>query len=395
MGGLTEQEMQAAKQAVDPEGKLTDSQRNIAALGSVYQFWANKGEPEKAQRVAFQMLQYYRGATQRYAAIAAKAAEGGNMDLATKAALKAYANVPDGKDLEIMPNPDGGLMYTYTDSNGDVIAKGVATPQQLAASAMGLAQGGFDKALLSAAGAAKDTGAVKTGGKPQSSSDRAKEAETVGTEIEKLKADWVKKNKDAPPDEERWNEIGNAAQHIYQQNPKASANEVARAAHAMLSQGDDWEKPKFKIKPGEDGAPSTVDFGNLKVQLDDDQLNSILNSRAQKVKAATDKINADMEASDQPSTLDKVAAGAVKVGEGIAKTGGPAGVVTGIASKLGGTAYNALKAIYGDHIPQSVIDAVQATKDKVGDAAAGARDAVVGAVSNKGAIPVDENDRPL
>lgn len=396
-GGLSEQEMSAAKQAVDPEGKMTESQRNLAALGSVYQFWANKGEPEKAKRVAFQMMQYYRGASQRYAAIAAKAAEGGNMDLATKAALKAYQNVPDGKDIEIMANPDGGLMYTYTDEKGDVVAKGVATPQQLASSAMGLASGGFDKALMQAAGATPDTGAVKEGGgKPQSATDRKVEGENIAAEVDKLKTAWQAKNKDATPDENQWAEVANVAQHIYQQNPKANANEVAAAANEMLSMGSDPEKPNFKIKPGEDGKPSTVSFGGkLKVQLDDDQLESILNSRAARVKAATDAIDKKMTALDEPSTLDKIGEGAARVAKGVVDTGGPAGVVTGIAGKLGSTAYNALKAIYGDHIPQSVVDAVQATKDKVGDVAAGARDAVVGAVSNKGAIPVDENDRPL
>ena len=71
--------------------------------------YAKAGEPKKAEKVAFQMLQYYRNASQRYAAIAAKAAEGGNIDLATKAALKAYQNVPDGNDMHMERNEDGTL----------------------------------------------------------------------------------------------------------------------------------------------------------------------------------------------------------------------------------------------------------------------------------------------
>lgn len=316
MGGLSEQEMQAAREAVDPEHKLTDSQRNVAALGSVYQFWANKGEPQRAQRVAFQMLQYYRNATQRYAALAAKAAEGGNMDLATKAALKAYANVPDGRDLELHPNPDGGLLYSYTDEKGDVIDRGVATPQQLVSSAMGLASGGFDRALLAAAGAVEDTGAAKkgasAGGKTQTATDRAHEVENISTEVDKIQKAWAEKNKGAEVDEGRWAEISNVAQHIYQQNPKATPNEAVQAAGMMLSMGEDPEKPGFKVKPGEDGAPNVVDLGRgRRIQLDDAQLESILQARAERVKAAVDKINKDMEESDKPGFLD-TAGGAVK-----------------------------------------------------------------------------------
>lgn len=403
-GGLTEPEMAAAKQAVDPDGKLTESQRNMAALGSVYQFWANKGEPDKARRVAFQMMQYYRGASQRYAAIAAHAAEGGNMDLATKAALKAYANVPDGKDLEIAPNPDGGLMYTYTNEKGDVIAKGLATPQQLAASAMGLATGGFDRALMTAAGAQQDTGAVKKSGSTQSSSDRAKETETIGPEIEKLKADWQSKNKGVAPDEERWAEIGNAAQHIYQQNPKATPNEVARAAHAMLSMGDDPEKPAFKIKPGEDGQPNTVDFGKLKVQLDDQQLDSILNSRAQKVKAATDKINSDMEESDKPGFIDKASKAASNIGGVLADDASKfAGEVKGaIPDELvarGGSAIHAAGRAVNDVIKIATDPSINfgtmstAFKDKTRAAAQAILDKLgPGTGGGTGALPTDSGD---
>jgi hypothetical protein len=402
MGGLSEEEMQAAKKAVDPEGKLTESQRNMAALGSVYQFWANKGEPEKARKVAFQMLQSYRGASQRYAAIAAKAAEGGNVDLATKAALKAYQNVPDGNDLELLPNPDGGIMYAITGPNGDVITKGVATPQQLAASAMGLATGGFDKAILSAAGAAQaDTGAVKTGGKTQTSSDRAKEAESIGGEIEKMKTAWTAKNKDKPVDDEQWNEIANAAQHIYQQNPKATANEVARAAHAMLSMGDDPEKPGFKVKPGEEGKPSTVDFGGkLKVQLDDDQLESILNARAARVKTATDEIDKKMTESEQPGFADKALEAGKTIASGVSKLPTPGAVATDAVKAGVGAVGGVLDKIYGQHIPEGVLDVVptelrQRVTSDLRKIDSLIRRSGSNPMQNQGAIPVDDGDRPL
>lgn len=396
-GGLSEDEMTAARKVVDPEGKLTESQRNMAALGSVYQFWANKGEPQKAEKVAAQMLQYYRNASQRYAAIAAKAAEGGNVDLATRAALKAYANVPDGNDLELLPNPDGGIMYAITGPNGDMITKGIATPQQLAASAMGLATGGFDKAILSAAGAREiPKEAVKTSGRAQTASDRAKEAETVGGEIEKLKTAWQAKNKDAPVDDEVWSEVGNAAQHIYQQNPKATASEVARAAHALLVPGKDAEKAPFKVKPGEEGQPNIVDFGGrMKVSLDDEQLDAIMNARAARVKVASDKAWADAEKENTPGFMDKAAGAVGTIASGVSKLPTPPQAAAGAVKGAFNAAVGVLDKIYGEHIPAGVKQAVKAAVEVGTGAADDAASATASRFRNQGAIPMDEADRPL
>jgi hypothetical protein len=310
-GAMTDEEMNAAKQAVDPEGKLTDSQRNMAALGSVYQFWANKGDGEKASRVAFQMLQHYRNASQRYAAIAAHAAEGGNVDLATKAAMKAYANVPDGNDLELFPNPDGGIMYAVTGPNGDVVSKGIATPQQLAASAMGLATGGFDKAILSAAGQREEAkGAVAGGGKPQTAADRGKEADLVGGEVSKLKDQWAAKNKDQPVDEEHWAALSDTAQHLFQQNPKSTPSEVARAASLLMSPGTkDPDKPDFKITAGEEGGPATIKFGNGKtMQVDDNMVEQIANRRADILRKSWDDTDKKMTDAEAPGFTGKASA---------------------------------------------------------------------------------------
>ena len=398
-GGLSEQEMQAAKKMIDPEGKLTDSQRNMAALGSVYQFYANKGEPQKAEKVAAQMLQYYRGASQRYAAIAAKAAEGGNIDLATKAALKAYQNVPDGNDLEILPNPDGGLMYAVTGPNGEVVTKGIATPQQLAASAMGLATGGFDKAILSAAGA-RETPKGAVGGKPQSASDRAKEAETVGGELEKMKSAWQAKNKDTPVDEEHWSQIASGAQHLYQANPKATPGEVARAAQALFSPGTkDPEKPDFKLTPGEEGAPSKIKFNNgLSLEVDDGMVDQIMNARAMIAKRAQEAMDKKMTEEETPGFASRAAGAVDTIAGGVKKfadEGGVTGAIGGAAKAVGGKALDALRAVYGQHIPQSIVDAVQ----RAGNVTTGAAEDAVGDASdlfkNRGAIPVDANDRPL
>ena len=403
-GGLSEEEMAQAKKAVDPEGQLTESQRNMAALGSVYQYWANQGEPKKAEKVAFQMLQYYRNASQRYAAIAAKAAEGGNIDLATKAALKAYQNVPDGNDMHMERNEDGTLTYVMTGPKGETIRQGIATPQQLAASAMGMASGGFDKALLSAAGAHEAAqgggGAVggrgTSGGKTQSAGDRAKEEETAMGAVNALKENWAKdeKNKGKEPDETMWEQMGNVATHIMQGN-KVTSKEAARAADLLINPGrTDKTKADFKLSMGEDGV-NTIRFTNgLKINLDDDQLEQIQNARAARIKAAADKDKAAADEAAKPGLLSKVTEGAVQIGKGLGEDG-DINPIKIVAKKVGSTAADALSSIYGEHIPQSVVDAVQATKGAIG----GAVDSVTGSakrgVSNPGAIPVDPEDRPL
>lgn len=390
-GGLSEEEMAQAKKAVDPEGQLTESQRNMAALGSVYQYWANQGEPKKAEKVAFQMLQYYRNASQRYAAIAAKAAEGGNIDLATKAALKAYQNVPDGNDMHMERNEDGTLTYVMTGPKGETIRQGIATPQQLAASAMGMASGGFDKALLSAAGAHEAAqgggGAVggrgTSGGKTQSAGDRAKEEETAMGAVNALKENWAKdeKNKGKEPDETMWEQMGNVATHIMQGN-KVTSKEAARAADLLINPGrTDKTKADFKLSMGEDGV-NTIKFTNgLKINLDDDQLEQIQNARAARIKAAADKEAADKAEANKPGLMSKIGTAGKEIGGALGSIAGEAGDALGV---MGGIAKSGARALVPDELYQ-----------RVGSGVENIADTTQRATRNPGAIPVDPNDRPL
>jgi tetratricopeptide (TPR) repeat protein len=164
-GAIRPEEMEAVRKAVDPEGKMPEGQRNMAALGSMYQFYLNKGDTDRAQKAAFGLLQNYRVMAARYGALAAAAAEKGDTDQAIKAALKAYDFVPDGQDLKITKSEDGKLSYVVTDMYGKQTTKGIATPQQLGAMAMRVGADGFDQFILSAAGQrASAQGGGATGG---------------------------------------------------------------------------------------------------------------------------------------------------------------------------------------------------------------------------------------
>ena len=145
------QEMDAVKKSIDPDNQLPESSRNLAAVGAMYQFKMAKGDTEGAARAAFQMIQHYRQASQRYAVIAAHAAQNGDIDTATYAAMKAYANVPNGQNFQLQRTSDGKISYTVTDEKtGKVKAQGIETPEKLASSAMGFAQNGFDESLMAA-----------------------------------------------------------------------------------------------------------------------------------------------------------------------------------------------------------------------------------------------------
>lgn len=362
-GALSPEEMEAARRTVDPEGKLPESQRNMAALGAVYQFWANKGEPEKAQKVAFQMLQHYRLASQRYAAIAAHAAEQGNVDLATKAALKAYANVPDGREIQITASPDGKLQYVYTDENGQTLSKGVATPEQLAASAMGLATGGFDRAILQAAGArdgGTEQGAVKAGKAPAKPGGGKALDENAASGLETAlkghQEKWVKTNKDATPDEEYWNGVRNAATHLQQTNPTATADEVVTAAKTLLSPSKKETEP-FKTTDDGDGVSIKFKSGH-RMRLDNDTFDVIMNQRAALLK----QMQTQEDEAAKPAAPNKYAEGAKRIGKGVLDLGGEAGQAAGA---IGGAIAGAARRAVPDELAERVGSDVGKFRDRI------------------------------
>lgn len=284
VGGLNPQELALVKQRIDPEGKLTEAQRNMLALGAAYQHYANRGDGEKAEKVAFQVLQTYRNATQRYAAIAAHAAEQGNMDLATQAAVKAYAHVPDAKDMSLSTTPDGKILYHYTDENGKTITKGLATPQELASSAMGLARGGFDQAIMTAAGQREEAAKGTSGGNKQGSVRGGAATEKLisgdGGPMAGIMDEYKKKTgKDMPAEIAR--PLTDTGVHILQQNSDLTPHEAISAASTLLTpNAKDPAKTPFKTI-SENGI-NTIEFDDgKKIKLNDDQFNVVLNQRAQ------------------------------------------------------------------------------------------------------------------
>src|SRR5690606_37307876 len=61
-GATTPQMMREVLDKIDPDKQYSTSERNLMALGKVYEFYVEPGELGKAQEAAASMLQYYRSA---------------------------------------------------------------------------------------------------------------------------------------------------------------------------------------------------------------------------------------------------------------------------------------------------------------------------------------------
>jgi hypothetical protein len=152
-GAVPPEVMQEVYKKVDPDGTMTDGERNIAALGAVWKDKIARNDLAGAREAAADMLQHYKIMSQRYAAITAAAVHHGDIDGAAKAAMAAYGQIPDGKDLHVVKTPDGQLAYQFKDiKTGNVLQRGIASPDQLAGAAMNVATKGFEPLLMQAAG---------------------------------------------------------------------------------------------------------------------------------------------------------------------------------------------------------------------------------------------------
>lgn len=316
-------DMNAIYKKIDPNNEMGESERALNALSAVYQHKLRKGDPQGAQRTAFAMLQHYRLASQRYAAIAAAAAENGDIDGAAKAAMKAYANIPDGKGLKVSKGADGQLTYSVIDEQtGKTVNQGIASPQQLAAAAMGVATKGFDSFLLDAAGQRAATrgavGGSRTGGGP-----KPKEAEDLRNATGQVIDDFAAKAKEAGKDitDDQIKAMKNASYHISRSND-LTPDEAFSAARTFITapepakdkDGKVGARP-FEIKRDEDSGKNRIMFGDSgrEIELSDAELRPliVLRQKAQKEIASKSTEPKGKSYGDYAADAGRAAIGAV------------------------------------------------------------------------------------
>lgn len=162
---------------VDPDKELPEGERTMAALATVYNHYIKRGEPEKAKAAAASIVQHQRNMFQTYASIAKAAAEGGNMDGALEAAVRAYASVPDGNDLKaVKVGNDKYAIEVIDEATGKTTSKQVYSPQEIGGFIMNVSPASFDEFIMDAAGARNKGGTDSDGGVKMATFDQVNEA---------------------------------------------------------------------------------------------------------------------------------------------------------------------------------------------------------------------------
>lgn len=142
-----------AYQIVDPNNELSESERTMGALGTVYNHYIRQGDSEKAKKAAASIVQYQRRLFSTYASIAQAAAENGDIDNTVEAAVRAYASVPDGRDLKVAKTEDGRYaVQIINEATGEVVDKPILTPEEIGAWALKVTPGSFDQYIGVASG---------------------------------------------------------------------------------------------------------------------------------------------------------------------------------------------------------------------------------------------------
>lgn len=158
-GRASQADMAAVARAVDPKGELSHSQMMLRAMTRGYNWYLERGQPDKANAYAASIIQYSTFQASKFGEDAVQLIQKGDMKGAAKAVAAGYSHLPDGKEAsDIQVSPDGkSVTVTETDvATGKPINKHTLTGMQLYQGAIGLANKSESwKAIMSAAAAAK------------------------------------------------------------------------------------------------------------------------------------------------------------------------------------------------------------------------------------------------
>jgi hypothetical protein len=127
----TPDEIKAIDAKVDPNNELAPYRKGAARLVSAYNFFVEKGEPDKARKIAAQIIKFDQMASMTLGTLAQSAAEQNDVVSASKLLTDAYnEHLPDGNTLTAQPTEKGTVLYKI-ERDGKVMQEGEADTRQI------------------------------------------------------------------------------------------------------------------------------------------------------------------------------------------------------------------------------------------------------------------------
>jgi hypothetical protein len=134
-------DVRAVDQTIDPQGTLNPAARAIARMNAGYEYYLQKGEPDKALKYAASMVLYARTHSMMAGRLAQAALKAGDVQGAAGVIVEAHNQLPDGKALKVDGADAQGASYSVFDADGQVTEKGKASLDQLMHLATGMRDG--------------------------------------------------------------------------------------------------------------------------------------------------------------------------------------------------------------------------------------------------------------
>jgi len=256
------EEYQKVLKAVNPNGDLSESQANMAALSRVYTWSLDNGTAASAADAAGRLTQRMRMVSNTYKSIAIAAAENRDLDGTMKNMVRAYANVPNGDDLKLEKAPSGHINWSVTDEKGKKREGGLMTPDELLSFASRGQIPTFDDLLMQSAG-----GRAELAARSKKEGEAAKSADAAG-KVPKL-ADRVKSQKMITA------EAGDAAdpknKYKFSEDTAAPAKTIAAQIFRVndISETDALALTAGMIDPAQNLPAKATEDGGVIVQLPD------------------------------------------------------------------------------------------------------------------------------
>lgn len=141
VGAARPEEIQTVEKTVDPEYKMSRSERQIAKYKAMYDYWMDHNEPEKASRAVFAMSMAAKDAARTYGIVATQALKRGDTKIAADAIAKAYDEVPDGRSIKVGDVNKDGVTFEMHDINGNITDKGKMAINEMIRVATGMVDG--------------------------------------------------------------------------------------------------------------------------------------------------------------------------------------------------------------------------------------------------------------